>query len=301
MYALRSAFYWWLGLCILLANKIRYAIGGYRTPRPLDVADTKAVLAYDDMVVRAWERQLGDYGGGFEGARVLELGPGADLGAGLLVLERGSTSYTALDVNNLIVQADRSLYESFLARMERDKAAYLREQLDRCLSGQDGAMRYVLNPSFDFSPLPAGAFDLIVSNGAFEHFVDIPGVIEQMTRVAAPGAVLCSHIDLATHTGAVRKRDPLNIYRFSQALYRRLRFSGIPNRVRPSEYVAALRRSGWQDIRAIPNVQIADADLPRLASGLAREYREEGASLRILMFFLVARLPGGTPRNEAQR
>ena len=288
---LRNIFYWILGLGILLANKARYTLRGYRTPRPFKVTDTDAVMAYDREVVDRWEEHLRRYGvsDAFRGKRVIELGPGADLGVGLLALARGAGSYSAIDANDLIAQAPPSLYDAFFSGMPETSAAELREELGRFMKGDSARIRFVLDPSFAFVDIPSASQDLIVSNAAFEHFADIPSVARHMARIAAPGAVLCAHVDLQTHTRVIRDRDPLNIYRFSRPLYRALRFSGIPNRVRPHEYIAALKNAGWQDIMTVPVTEIQPKDFPRLSSGLARRFAREGGTLRVLSFMLLAR------------
>ena len=57
--------------------------------------------------------------------------------------------------------------------------------------------------------------------------------------------MIVAEVDLMTHSRWIREKDPLNIYRYPQWLYRLFYFRGQPNRVRPSRYREAFQRLGW--------------------------------------------------------
>lgn len=292
---MRRIFYCWLGLGILFANKVRYAIAGYRRPREFSVANTKKAIAYDREVVNRWRGALEEYlgeGAVFSAKRVFEIGPGADLGVGLMLLaEEGAQSYSAIDINNLITQAPRNLYEDLFASMRRLDSRVARQAFEDFIAGHTGKIRYVHDSKFSFSDFNDGSFDRVVSNAALEHVNDVPKTLEQIDRVTASGGVVCLHVDLQTHTRVIRDRDPLNIYRFGRMLYRLAHFSGIPNRIRPHIYAETLENLGWQDIRVIPVTSVSDKILKRDQSGLARHFRQPEAQMEILSFMLLARKP----------
>ncbi len=50
----------------------------------------------------------------------------------------------------------------------------------------------------------------------------------------------------------IREKDPNNIYRFPEWLYRLFYFRGIPNRVRPYQYKKALEQFGWKNVTVSP-------------------------------------------------
>ena len=290
---MRNIFYYWLGLGILFANKVRYAIAGYRRPREFSINDTKKVIAYDREVVGRWRGALENYLGEsavFSGKRVFEIGPGADLGVALMLLaEEAAQSYSTIDINNLITQAPRSLYEDLFASMRRLDGRVARQALDDFTAGHTGKIRYVHDRFFTFTDFTNGSFDRIVSNAALEHVDDVPKTLHQIDRITASGGVVCLHVDLQTHTRVIRDRDPLNIYRFGRLLYRLALFSGIPNRVRPHIYVEVLEKLGWQDIRVIPVTSVSDKMLKRDHRGLAHHFRKPNAQMEILSFILLGR------------
>ncbi len=275
---IRSLFYWILGLKILALNKIRYTIRGYRTPRPFAVTDIDKAIAYDKEVIERWELALKQAGlPGVSGTHVLELGPGADLGVGLLLLDRGAKSYTAVDANVLISQTPEALYEGILPGTSKEK---IEERL--------ASIRFIHDPKFTLKTIPDASADFVVSNAAFEHFNDVPHVLRELGRIVAPGGVICIHVDLQTHTRVIRDRDPLNIYRFAPWLYGLMHFSGIPNRVRPATYIATLIKGGWKDLSIIPVEIIPDAEMPRRSRGIHRSFVKD-ETLSVLSFILTAR------------
>lgn len=290
---MRRLFFYWLGLGILFTNKVRYAIAGYRQPRAFAVTNTKKVIAYDREVVDRWRQALEEYLGEatpFSAKRILEVGPGADLGPALLLLaEEAAQSYVAIDINNLIAQTPRSLYEDIFDSMRRLDARVARQALDDFTAGHTGKIRYVHDPKFSFKDLADGSFDRVVSNAAMEHVVDVPKTLHEIDRVTVSGGVVCLHVDLQTHTRVIRERDPLNIYRYSRLLYRLARFSGIPNRIRPHIYQETLEKLGWEDIRIMPVTSVSDKVLKRDQPGLARHFRHAEAQMEILSFLLLAR------------
>jgi hypothetical protein len=59
-------------------------------------------------------------------------------------------------------------------------------------------------------------------------------------------------VDLQTHSRWVREKDPNNIYRYSNRLYKQLATRSSPNRERPYKYKQTLEEFGWKDITITP-------------------------------------------------
>ncbi len=281
------------GAAILVANKVRHAVRGYRTPRPFDSAQIDRAVDYDFSVVDGWLECLEEFCGekaDLSGKRVLELGPGADLGAGLILLAAGAGSYTAFDVHRLADSAGPEFYDKLLARLsDRADADELRRQLAMLKDGEPDKLRYECSGDFDLSVLPESSIDLIVSQAAFEHFDDPGRTIRQATKLAAPGAMLVVEIDLATHTRWIRDRDPLNIYRYSEGYYQAMKFRGSPNRVRPNEYRKMLSEAGWRDIRQLPLAVLDEEYLAKVQPSLSRQFKSGDAEMQCLSIALCAR------------
>jgi SAM-dependent methyltransferase len=254
---IRDAFYYAAGLGFLSLAKAKHTLLGYSTPKPFDTSETQRCITYDHRVVDEWLQALARYRGGdgsIAGKNVLELGPGSDLGVGLLLLAKGATRYSACDVNNLVARTAPGFYEAFFQRLsdtvDADTIRLLREQLERQRAGAESLLNYVVTPDFNLvAGAGRGSVDMVFSQAAFEHFDDIDAVVAQLTEACKPRAVIVAEIDLSTHSRWIRQKDPNNIYRYSDTVYRAFWFRGIPNRVRPHEYRSVFAHHGWNDIQ----------------------------------------------------
>lgn len=291
---LRDCLLFVVGLGFLFLAKAKNVLRGYSSPKPFDISQTDRCVEYDMQVVDAWLGHLGRYlnadgEAALRGRDVLELGPGSDLGAGLYLLSKGASTYSACDVNDLAAKAPDAFYETLFARFpanSRKAVDQMREELARAKSGVSSRLNYVLRADFDLaSAFEEDTVDLVFSQAAFEHFDDIDATVAGLSEVCRPGAVIVAEIDLKTHSRWIRDQDPNNIYRYPQWLYRAFRFRGAPNRVRPLEYVRALERCGWVDIAVLPLSQLDDQD----ASALDAAFRDSANQMTYLSVVLYAR------------
>ncbi|HLD20713.1 MAG TPA: class I SAM-dependent methyltransferase [Patescibacteria group bacterium] len=284
---MQNTFFFLMGLAVLFLNKLRYGLRGYREPRPFAPTDHARAIAYDQNVVDQWLKALHDYTGEtLEGKVVLELGPGADLGPALFLLDRGARKYITVDANRLIDQTPHRFYEELLKRL--DHAEEIKPELEKTLAGNDDRIQYVVDSTFDLTKLPREAIDLVVSQAAFEHFDHVEKTINQLGHLVKSGGVLIAEVDTMTHTGALRGRDPLNIYRYSNFLYRLARFDGIPNRLRPARYKSFLEQNGWYNVEILPLQTMTKEDMERIRPQLAKPFRHDDADMQILTFLLRA-------------
>jgi SAM-dependent methyltransferase len=263
---LRDAFYFSAGVGFLALAKARNLLKGYTSPKPFEVSEVERCIVYDARVVHEWLEELTRYTGNprfLERRNVLELGPGSDLGVGMMLLARGAERYNACDVNNLVSRTPRSFYDALLKRLEADGNAVdiqrLAAEIDKQRAGQPSLLNYVVRSDFDLcAAVGTATVDMVFSQAAFEHFDDIDAVVGQLSRACKPGAVIVAEIDLKTHSRWVRDQDPNNIYRFPAAIYDAFYFRGIPNRVRPYQYRAAFERHGWSNIQTRPLATTSD-------------------------------------------
>ncbi|MFA5945828.1 MAG: methyltransferase domain-containing protein [Patescibacteria group bacterium] len=289
---MRNWFYYWFGLGILFANKARYSVTGYCRPREFPVKEIERAVQYDREVVARFESMLKEKGFGerpFAGRRILELGPGADLGVGLLLLGKGAVSYLGYDKYSLADKAPRGLHSAIVCSIEDGECrARVSDSLLAYEQGQPTALHFRRDASFSFSGLENESVDLIMSNAAFEHFDDVIGVLEQSARVLASGGVLCAEVDLQTHTRVIRDRDPLNIYRYPSTIYGLVKFSGIPNRIRPNVYEEKLRALGFSLVLVVQGTILDEQRTTLVRPYLHADYQEDPA-LHVMSFMVVAK------------
>lgn len=302
--AVHNGFYHWAGTAILALNSVRHRIRGYRTPRPRGSWRLKSTLEYDRAVFENWRRHYADYfpqGTGFAGRHVLEIGPGPDLGTGLLCLAAGAASYTSVDAHRLItrraggVHADLAtlIAQAFARGHERiELQARLLHAVEALHTGKEGPLRYHHLRDFDLRALEGQNFDLVVSHSAFEHLTHPESTLRQLTGVVSDRAHLVAEIDLQTHTRWIRDSDPLNIYRFNNKLYESMRFSGSPNRFRPDDYLEALESEEWVDFRIYPQRVLEPEYVSQVEPSLDAQFRGDLEHLGWLTIVLCASRSG---------
>jgi SAM-dependent methyltransferase len=287
-----------IGASILAANRARYGVRGYRDPRPFPASDFDRAIAYDLAVIAAWRRFLGWWLGSefsFAGLRVLELGPGADLGVGTALLALRASSYTAVDVNRLVERIPAEFHARLLARLEETTpgsspaVATALAEIERAGRGESDRLRYLCLPSFDLSVLDAGSIDLVISHAAIEHFDNPGATFRQLAGIVRPDGLLVAQVDLMAHTRWIRERDPLNLYRFGDSFYRLASFRGAPNRVRPAAYERMMREAGWSPADAIPDLVLPPEYVAAVQGSLAPRFRDPGSRMDWLSVYLCAR------------
>lgn len=99
-------------------------------------------------------------------------------------------------------------------------------------------------------PFPDNSFDLAVSAAAFEHFLDVPGVVAELHRVLRPGGLVWVTIHLFTspsgghnlsYTEIPLRTVPVGVDPWDHLRKRRLPFSVPLNEWRRDQYLEAFR------------------------------------------------------------
>lgn len=162
-----------------------------------------------------------------EGLRVLELGPGRDLGLAALTVDAGATAST-FDVRDYV---DHNRLHSLTVDHRVDPSGTL--------------------------PWPAGSFDLVWSWSVLEHVEDPGRLLRECRRVLRPAGSLVAFIDMETHLGG--NKDPDRIYEFLRypAWLWNLMTSNRStylNRLRLSDWRTLLTDSGFRTIVEIPRL-----------------------------------------------
>lgn len=291
--AARDAGMYLAGLVFLALAKAKHVLQGYTSPKTFSLAETERCIDYDLKVVDEWLVHLAAYCGAegtLDGKTVLELGPGSDLGVGLYLLAKGAAIYNACDVHDLIHRAPPAFYSALV-----DRIAAVSGDVDRTslLSQIEGSrrggsrLRAVIRSDFDLiAAFGASSIDLVFSQAAFEHFDDVSRTIEQLSVVCKKGAVIVAEIDLKTHSRWIRDKDPNNIYRYPEGIYRAFRFRGIPNRMRPHEYRRLFELHGWTNVSITP---LERRTAGQSVTGMDRQFADPINQLDVLSLVLCAR------------
>jgi len=282
-----------LGLAFSLMNRVRHSVLGYRTPRPFRSDQIDRSIDYCLEVVGNWEKWLKIYTQRerpFYDKHILEMGPGPDLGTGLILLALGAKSYCAVDRNELASQAPGEFYERLFERIryfpEFESARKVFRQFQE--EGTD-RFTYSYDPDLDLRKLPSKKYQILVTQAVLEHLRDVRNVFGMLRQKLSRDSLMLNEVDLSTHTRFIRDVDPLNILRYSETFYSFLRFRESPNRLRMGDYELFLNQLGYKNIRTFP-IKILDLDYTQWVSKhISRKFKDYSHSeLRVLSFYLLA-------------
>lgn len=268
MITFKNFLYYLVGLIFMVLNKVRHEIEGYKTPRPFSVKQYHRCIEYDFNVVETWLNEMNNLTSSsfsLEGKNILELGPGAELGVGLILLAKGAGKYNALDVNFLVKKVPTEFYDKLFKEIKKRIPLAdindLKFQLQAFYEGRNNRLNYIYDKNFSFSQLKSEKIDVVFSHAAFEHFNNIEKTFGQLSQVVKKDGYILSVIDFQTHTRWIREKDPLNIYRYSDKLYNFLSFQGSPNRLGSYEYISFLKKFGWGDIKFLPIKKLSQLEV----------------------------------------
>ncbi len=261
---------YWSGLLLGMANVVRHRLVGYRRPRQFGAEEIARSVDYVFEVVDRLEA-LGDVD--WSGKRVLEVGPGPDLGTGAIILDRGAASYRAIDAFDLVGMTGSEFYAVLATRLN---------------GPLDKARLSFTQATFPALPEVEGTYDLIISNATLEHINEIPMLFRRLHELIAAGGQMVHHIDAQTHMRWLRERDPLNILRYDERIYRHLlSFPGAPNRMCAEQYADAAKEAGFQAAPIVPGRVAEPRYLDDVRQSLALPFRNR-PDLSLLNFTLLA-------------
>jgi SAM-dependent methyltransferase len=288
-----NGFYFLSGICFLMLAKIKNRVIGY-SPKDFSTNEIKRCIEYDIAIVEDWLAHLKEYAPdrSIENSRILELGPGSDLGIGLYLLSKSAKKYMAVDIYELASKVSPHFYDAFFAYLKETYQANvssLIEEFNKTKKGQANRLNYICNRGFNIvEALGDNPIDIIFSNAAFEHFENIRKTIEEISSVASPGALFIVSVDLQTHSRWIREKDPDNIYRYPNRLYKMLSTRSSPNRKRPYEYKAALEAFGWGNIIIKPERMLEKNKLDFIHDHLHKDFTDPVNQMDYLTIWICA-------------
>lgn len=194
---------------------------------------THAAIGVDDSVeyVRRVVTDYLDYGGlgegGLAGTRILELGPGDNLGVALCLVAKGARSVTCLDRFRPLRDELRNgriyrrLHETSTAAERRVMDAALRWSADGTVRFDPERIdcRYGVAVEEASSVLPAGSFDVVISRAVLEHVYDLEAAWHGMTRLLAADGRMWHKVDFRNH-GFFAGVHPLHFLTLNPALWK---------------------------------------------------------------------------------
>ncbi len=267
----------------------------YTPPENLTARDPALIAADVEHAVataRFHLAHLPQWGVALDGAAILEIGPGPNFGAQLILASHGAR----------VAVADR-----FLARWnDAFHPAYYRALLARW-DGPNDAIRRVLREG-GYAPeaivtvaepaerMPSvAAVDAVLSNAVLEHVSDFAAVCRELFRVTKPGGINTHQVDFRDHHDFARPLDFLAVQDADFAREFEEAAGRFGNRVRPSEARAMFRDAGFdilaEDVNARADPAYLARILPRIRRSRSRYRDWPEADLRDVGIRFVLRRP----------
>jgi SAM-dependent methyltransferase len=222
----------------------------WRSTKEIDVDVDHAV----DMA-HAIIAMVAQYSAGNPYPRVLEIGPGSDFGAQIILAGTGAKVTVA---DRFLAPWQPGYHPTFYRRLLAKWGAPC-PPLEAVIAANDPrcAIALVAEPAEDLRSIADCSFDVVLSTAVLEHVFDLPAAIRELARVTVPGGVNSHQVDFRDHRDFAR---PLEFLLMADKEFTRLfdrRHGDFGNRWRHCEVAALLRAAGFSIEDMAPNLVAA--------------------------------------------
>jgi len=171
-----------------------------------DYALRNSTSPYNFGIYNLYSRFQREYLGTGRPTRILEIGPGANLGVGVIFALTGAEKYYGLDIYMDPDLYSASQYESIAYLVQLAGAGRPLRKLDDVMKVTDNKVEFArdrieyLYPrqSYDI-PLPDGSLDYVFSHATMEHVADPETTVRAISRVLRNGGITAHQIDMRDH------------------------------------------------------------------------------------------------------
>jgi SAM-dependent methyltransferase len=264
-----------------------------------DLSGINGSSIYNIGIHRYYNNLIEEYLGSSTRARVLEIGPGINLGTGLLFAMSGTRKYYGLDIYKDPDLLGIPQYESIvklLSLIAPDRIKIPAESIMKIAGGQvsfDKDKIEYLYPrqSYDI-PLADGSLDYVFSHAAFEHIADPLKTIAAIHKVLRKGGITAHQIDLRDHRDFSK---PLEFLKIDAATWKDSHKNPATaylymNRWRSSEFKDAFEKHGFQILKVQPTTIYPVSD--ELRKSLHRDFQNHSLEdLSVVGVMIIAKKP----------
>ena len=232
------------------------------------------------------------YGKDGQSPVVLEIGPGANLGQGLLLVAAGAKKYTGLDLYQPPALYNRYSYAAAYDLLNLVAPESIRVKADQIytVKGEQVVFRpermeyQFPRESYDIR-MPEGSVDFVFSNSVFEHISDPDKTAIAIAKVLRRGGISAHDIDLRDHDDFSK---PLEFLKTGEVAWR-ARFTAeakftYTNRKRLSDFVKATEQAGLKILKVEPiMVPVSEEIRSRFHADFQKYSLEDLAVVRALI------------------
>jgi SAM-dependent methyltransferase len=283
-------------------------------------------ISYVERVVGEYERYGGLTREALAGARVLELGPGDNLGVALHLLAKGAARVVCLDrfVTWRDPDQQREINAALVERIPEAQRDGLGEVLDErsAMRPNQGRLELIEGVPIEEAEgaLPRKGFEVIISRAVLAHVDDLGAAYDVMDRLLALGGRMAHKVDLSDIGLFTRGgQHPLTFLTVSDPVWNRMRrHVGHSNRRLVDFHVGKLAELGYsvevkvtrliggEEFEALPMAAIgsrldeAQPLIGEMRPKLLDRYRElSDEELAIAGVFISAQKPGKREEGRA--
>jgi len=264
-----------------------------------DLGNTGGSSIYNIGIHHYYSNFMEEYLGRDTKPRVLEIGPGINLGTGLIFAMTGSRKYYGLDIYKDPDLFGAPQYESIVKLLSLIAPDRIRMPIDAVMKIRDGQVSFdkdkieYLYPhqSYDI-PVTDGSLDFVFSHATFEHIADPLKTIAAIHRVLRKGGITAHQIDLRDHRDFSR---PLEFLKIDAGTWKNeykdpARAPWYMNRWRASEFKGAFEKQGFQVLKLQPNENYPVSE--ELRKSLHQDFQKYSLEdLSIVGVLIIAKKP----------
>jgi SAM-dependent methyltransferase len=253
-----------------------------------DYASRNSTSPYNFDVYKLYSGIQREYLGSERSARILEIGPGINLGVGFIFALTGAEKYYGLDIYMDPDLFAAPQYESIAYLLQLAGAGKPLRNVDSVMTVKDGKAVFAkdrieyLHPrqSYDI-PLPEGSLDYVFSHATLEHVADPERTVQGIRRVLRKGGITAHQIDMRDHAEFSK---PLEFLKVDERTWNEQwkdpkRAAWYLNRWRLSDFKAAFDHAGFRILKVDVNATFpVDESLRRSLDARFQKYSLEDLS-----------------------
>jgi SAM-dependent methyltransferase len=237
-----------------------------------DSSGRNSTSLYNFSIHRFYENLQRDYLPTTRPARILEIGPGINLGVGLIFALTGAEKYFGLDIYMDPQLFAAAQYEAIPYLLELVAGGQRLRRVDTVMTVKNGTVEFAkdrieyLYPrqSYDI-PLPDGSLDYVFSHATMEHVADPERTVQAIHHVLVKGGLTAHQIDMRDHADFAK---PLEFLKVDDETWRKqgqdpARVAWNLNRWRLSDFGSAFERAGFRILKLEVNAMFPVDDALR--------------------------------------
>ena len=241
----------------------RFVLKKFNIPSNFEPLDSSPEAILRDVKyalgnARNWLNLLPEGWGPLKGKKVLEIGPGVNFGAMLILACHGADVIVA---DRFLPPWDTDYHPKFYAALRDRMKDYWPlldpTPLDRVLSQENyppGSISLCSCSLERLSGISDQSVDLVFSNAVFEHLYDIKSAFSHLARITKPGGIGLHQVDFRDHRDNSRPLEHL-LFKEEEFYGRfKARLGEFGNRYRPQEMKKLLEVVGFEVKEFCPDI-----------------------------------------------